>query len=486
MGAMGAAIAQAKEKQEPYGVLLTTTAGKKDDRDGRYVYNYCQEAALWSELFFDCEDAEAFETMVRRNSRSAKDSKRGVFRIYGSFTHTQLGKTDDWLRDQLERTASTPEQANRDFFNIWTSGTESSPLKTSVLELLNRSIVEPKHQQISSIGGYITRWYIDEQDISRYMATKKSVIGIDTSDASGGDDISFVLTDVETGGLVAIGTYNETNLIKFAQWLLAWLVEYDNCTMVIERRSTGATIIDYLLMFLPQKGIDPFKRLFNWVVQDHVENKDKYEQALLPLGRRPEDLYVMTKKSFGFATSGGGQTSRTELYSTTLQNATRRCAAYVRDRSLTDQITGLVSRNGRIDHDVGGHDDLVIGWLLTHWFLTMGKNLAHYGIDSSTILSARAYVENQTPSEIYFSNLQQSIRSQIKELFVIMKNEENSDMHYKHEQKLRNLNAQLVLKDGEFFSIDAMLAQIKADKTKPVSKQSYVRVPINPNYVRMN
>lgn len=456
--AMGAAIDAAVANGEPYGVILTTTAGKKDDKDGKYIYQYADDAARWSEKFYDVENEAELRKLICRNSRA------GAYRVYGSFTHTQLGKTDAWLKSQLDRSNQTGDTANRDYFNIWTSGTQSSPIPTHILEKLNKNIVTEDHQNISPVGGYITRWYIPQNKVHEFMSTRKVIIGIDTSDASGSDDISFVMTDVETGGLVAIGTFNETNLITFAQWLVWFLCEYVNTVMIIERRSSGITIIDYLLLFLPQKGIDPFTRLFNWVVNDHYEHKDRYAEALLALRRRSEDLYVRAKKYFGFATSGSGETSRTELYSTTLQNAVRRCVDKIKDRSLTEQLTGLVTRNGRIDHDVGGHDDLVIGWLLCHWFLTSAKNLQHYGIDSSKIILEHKPQEVLTASQSYFKMEQFKIRTRIEDIFTELTNEGDSFVCEKLERELRYLDSKIILEAGENFSVDAMINQAKEER----------------------
>jgi hypothetical protein len=455
--AMGAAIDSAKRNGEPYGLLLTTTAGKKDDREGKFIYQYASDSARWSEKFYDAVSERDLEVMVRKNSR-------GVYRIYGSFSHRQLGKTDEWLRSQLERSGSSPENANRDYFNIWTSGTQHAPLPVATLEKLSACIEDELHQDISAIGGYITRWYIPQDKIEHFMGTRKTVLGVDTSDASGGDDISFVLTDVETGALVAIGTINETNLITFAQWLVAFIVKHENMTVIIERRSTGSTIIDYLLLFLPQKGVDPFKRLFNWVVNDPFEHKERYAEAKLQTNRRQDDIYVRSKKYFGFATSGTGETSRTELYSTTLQNAAKRCADKLKDRALTEQITGLVSRNGRVDHDVGGFDDLVIGWLLCHWFLTMAKNLQHYGIDARSVMVASKPMQAMTASQAYFHAQQMALRERIEAIFGILSAETDSFVCERLERELRFLDSQIVLEAGERFSVDAMLNQAKEER----------------------
>lgn len=462
-GAMGAAIDAAIRNNEPYGVLMTTTAGKKDDRDGRYIYEYAMEAARWSDRFYDAKTTKELEQMVRRHS---KGKNGGVNRIYGCFSYKQLGKDDLWMRRELERTGGDPDDANRDFFNVWTSGSLSAPLPTAILDALASHIRDEDYQHISTIGSYITRWYIPEDSIEQYMHSKKTVVGIDTSDAIGRDGISFVLTDVETGNVVAVGEFNELNLIKFAQWLVDFIVRYVNTTVVVERRSSGATIIDYLLMFLPQHNIDPFKRLFNWVVNDHMEHKERFEEARLPMTRREHDVYVRCKKYFGFATAGSGDASRDELYGSNLQSAARRCIDKVHDRNLTEQITSLENRNGRVDHPKGGHDDLVIGWLLCHWFLTKGKNLQHYGIDSRIIFSANQPKQVLQAAEAYFEQEQQELRQRITELFEKMSHETDGFIIQRYERELRYLDSRLVLKDGEYFSIDAVVNQAKEERKK--------------------
>lgn len=459
LGAMGAACEEAEESGEPYGVILTTTAGKKDEASGKYIYtNYVEGSALWTERFYDAKNILELREMIKRNSR------KGAIQVYASFTHRQLGKTDEWLKEQLFRTNQSPDDANRDYFNRWTSGTATSPLPTHILERLTKMIVPERHVQVYPVGGYMLRWYIDEHAIPNYLATRRVCIGIDTSDASGGDDISLIGTDIETGGTVFAGTYNETNLIMFAQFLVFLLKEMKNSTMIIERRSSAVTIIDYLLMFLPQQNIDPFERLFNWVVNDPLEHKTLFEEVKLPLRRRRDDLYVRAKTYFGFATSGSGQTSRTELYSTTLQHACKRCTDVMRDRALTEQITGLINKNGRIDHPEGGHDDLVIGMLLNHWLLTMAKNLSFYGIDPRDILIEQKVMKEVKPDKAYFINEQIKIRNDIEKIYEQMSKESDEYVLQRLEKQLRFLDSRIVLEDGEHFSVDALIHELRQKK----------------------
>lgn len=459
LAATGAAVDRAKQDGTPYGTILTTTAGKKDDRDGRFVYNLLCDAAVWTEKFFDCANWQELEQMVRKNSRAGK------LMINATFNHQQLGKTDEWLRTKLEESLQTGDDANRDYFNMWTSGTQSSPLSTDVLEIITQSAMQVAHTEISK-QGYITRWYIEESQIEQRMRNGKFVLGMDTSEASGGDDISLVLIDVETLETVGAGTFNETNLITFSEWVCQILVHYENVTAIIERRSTGAMVIDYLLLMLPQFGIDPFKRLFNRVVNDYEEYPDRWKEIKQPLVRRGSDIYVRYKTAFGFATSGAGSMARSELYSTTLQNAAKRAGHKVRDKSLIDQIAGLVIRNGRVDHEVGEHDDLVIGWLLCHWLLTMGKNLSHYGIDIKRVMTSIAPPKNIDPRSEWEQAEQRQIRERIEEIYDLLSNEADDYVSLLLENELRLLDRKIILEQGEIYSVDALIRQATENKRK--------------------
>lgn len=453
--AMGAAIDAAKANNEPYGVILTTTAGKMDDKDGAYVYDLVQKSALFTEKFYDCPDQESLEKTVRQHAPGR------AFRVYACFSYKQLGKDDAWARDQLERASLSGDDANRDLFNIWTAGSQSSPLPTNVLESMRNSVIDVELDKIYSIGGYMIRWYVTESELEYIIRNRTVVAGMDTSDASGGDDIGLVFTDAESGAVIGAANFNETNLITFSSWLVWLLVNYENVTLIPERRSTGSTIIDYLLLQLPKYGVDPFKRIFNWIINDPYEHKERFAEANLPMNRRSEDIYVRCKKYFGFSTSGTGQTARSELYSSTLQDAARRFCSRVHDRTLVNQITGLIKKNGRVDHAPGSHDDMVISWLLSHWLLTKATNLQFYGINPRNVLkivTEETVVSHEQQVEDY---TQRIVRDRIDELGELMDGCRDAAMMERYENELRVLDSKLILKEGENFSLDAFLEDIK-------------------------
>jgi hypothetical protein len=453
-----AARDMARKNNEPYGTILTTTAGKRDDRDGKFMYNLMSTSAQWTERFYDCNDANDLEQMIR------KHSKNGELRVNVTLNHKQLGKDDLWLKQAIEDAIVSGEDADRDFFNLWTSGSQTSPLPLSLLEKMRQSVKAEEYVSIDPPYGYITRWFLPEESIPNFMRNRPCVMGMDTSDASGGDDISLFLIDIASAETIAAGTYNETNLITLSEWICSWLVRYENITLIIERKSSGVAILDYLLLMLPVKGIDPFKRLFNTAVNDHLENPERWSEISVPLGRRRSDVYIKYKKCFGFTTAGSGMASRSELYSTTLQLAAKKGSDKVRDITTVNQITGLTTVNGRIDHAPGEHDDMVIAWLLCYWLITQGKNIGFYGIQSRNIFSELITLEDISPNKLMIKYEQQAIRQDIENLYEKMSNERDEYVSQIYENKLRALNRKLILEEGERFSVDDLINSLRNEK----------------------
>ena len=470
---------KARANNEPYGTTLTTTAGKKDDPDGRYFYQQICAAAEWTEKFFDAKDATELEVMIRAVSRGLKEKMRvgdevirGEFAVNITMNHRQLGYDDAWLLTALEETKSVGDAADRDFFNRWTSGSLSSPLSIQQMEIIRGSQKEPLYVEDCKIGSFRVpcRWYIPKDSVEMYMAKNSSILSADTSDGAGGDDISLSLTDVKTGMLIASFNVNQVNLLAFSEWVCErWIIQCPNVTLIPERRSSAIALIDHLLLILPDRGIDPFKRIFNRIVNDPDENKTAYEEIKLPLSRRPHDIYVRYKKAFGWATSGGGMTSRSDLYSTTLISAARNCGHMVNDKTTIDQILSLETRNGRVDHAPGEHDDAVIGWLLGHWMLTKAKNLLHYGIQVTDILSRNrggsengGVITKEQREQIFY-------RDKIKDLLGKLEQEQNEIISMKIENELRFYNSKLIIEENEVLSLDELIS-----KTKETKKQNII------------
>ena len=458
LAATGAAADKAKAAGGHYGTILTTTAGKIDDRDGLYIYNMVQGAAVWSEKFLDCLNLADLEKCIRNNSSDH------LVRVNITLNHRQLGKTDEWLLEKLEASNAAGDAANRDYFNMWTSGSQTSPLPTHILEAMRMSVEEPNHTDKSVHGGFITRWYIPEDSREERMNSRSYVLGMDTSDASGRDDVTLYVQDSETYETICCAAVNETNLLVISRWIADFLKTWPTVIANIERKSSGVAIIDYLLVHLPNMGIDPFRRLFNMVVNEKYENPAQFEEMQRLVGRRDSYVYEKYKRSFGFATAAQGIFSRSSLYGATLQQAAKVTASKIYDKKLADQITALVEKNGRVDHPPGGHDDMVIAWLLSNWMLSSARNVDYYGIKSERVGSLAVSSADQLPEVVEAARVQRDLRAQIRKLSDDLAANSDVWLAQRIEQKIRRLMQYIVPMENEVLNVDEMIKQAKEAK----------------------
>jgi hypothetical protein len=434
----GAAREEAARNGLPYGNIFTTTAGELDTPEGAYAYDLMTGGAEWNDAFYDCANTDELYEVVRKQCRN-----KDAILINGTFNHRQLGKTDAWLRKKIAESRQTGDGVRRDYMNEWTTGNARNPLSKDTLRKIHASVTKPSYLEIDKQDHYSIRWYITREEVETGISRRQMVMGIDTSNAVGRDNITGVIVDISTLEVVGAWTVNDSNLTAFAMWLAKIIVRFQNITIVPESKSTWIGILDTLLLTLPNYKVDPAKRIYSTLVDAKDESPEAKRRYNEYVGDR--DNYRSYRKFFGFPTNSQ---LREIIYGPVLQEAAKKSGAVVRDAKLQSELGRLVERNGRIDHDASGHDDHVISWLLCHWFLTYGKNLDHYGITVSEIKRRVYEAEHKLSwSEQRRYDDQQSIRDEIGRLSETLGNERNTYERIKLQQRLDLLISKV---DDEF------------------------------------
>lgn len=446
-----AAIESAKANDQPYGNILTTTAGALNTDEGRFTYKLLCNSLNFTEHLYDLNSKEELENIVKMNS------PQGM--VYSEFNYRQLGKTDEWFRERAARTAGDDNKIANDYLNIWTFGSGSkSPLSKKVLDSLNRNKKDPKY--IQYVSDFMIRWYIGKEIVENKSEFKKIpiAIGMDASENVGRDFTSFVFVDARTMEVIGTVTCNTTNVIKVAMFVCMYLINYENIVYIPERNSVGCAIVDYCLLQLEQKGINPFFRIYNTVVQE-FDSKNMSKAEFYKPGLCNEH-----RSSFGFRTSGA---SRPFLYKTVFKHVLDVASERVNDATLINQIGGLVEKNGRIDHSNGGNDDSVIAYILTGFLLFFGNNIQMYDFCKGNIDNIlHDLPENDESKE---NNIDVSrinvIKEQIDNLMKKAKNESNPTVKVELIHEARRLKDQLPTDvDTMLMSVNS-LTQLKQKNT---------------------
>lgn len=434
-GAAGArARDDAKMRGDPYGMMFGTTAGRRDTRDGRFAYNLMMDACGWSESYLDLKDEAELHRVVRQGSKNES------LLMFGSFLHSQIGKTDEWLREAMRASKSYGEDAEKDFGNKWLSGNLKNPLSQATVDAIAKSEVKEYFTSFSK-KNFAMRHYTGQLMHDTYHKHNWGIIGLDTSDGIGRDDIGLVVTDARTGATTACGDYNNTSLFDFAEFLAEYMLENPKTILIPEARSSGRSVADFVATILMSNGINPFTRIFNTVYQDPGKFKLVYENTLQLYSVR--ENYGSLKRFLGFGTTGAGDYSRDNLFGRTLTSWANGCASVTHDQKLIKQFLALEVKDGRLDHKVGGHDDLVVAKLLSHWFLMNGANLHLYGLNSSQILSNVQTTEKVSDEDKYKAYRVARYKEKIEALTEIMEKEQDPYVYRSLERQVSALYSQL-------------------------------------------
>lgn len=457
LAATGAARENAKNSGSHYYNTYTTTPGYINTEEGAYakwIYDGC---ARWTEKFLDLPNQDELNDTIRKNTR------RGNLSVLIEYNHRQLGKTDAWLKERILEANATGDRAEADFLNKWSQGSAASPISKENLIRLRDSLMSKKYVDIST-EGYVMNWYVDEDEVLNGLLGRQVVLGMDSSEMIGNDYTALCGRDVSTGEVLCTAIINETNVLTLSNFIANLLIKYPNMTFIPEAKSTGVAIIDTVAQIFISKGYNPFTRIFNYMVDERDTNKE-YAKLWdnISRGFGLSDIYNKYRREFGYRTAGVGKNSRDNLYGTSFNSSIKYTAHLVRDNELITELESLVIKNGRIDHPNGGHDDLVISYLLPYFMLTQGKNLESYGIDTSKVLSSVKIAisdENGGPVEEYKRIKQQRIKDTLEVYLDRMKKCEDPYIKQQLATKAKSLYDTLDEESIVAFNLQDLLSKV--------------------------
>ena len=437
---------EAARKGQLHFLLFTTTAGDLSTEPGQYVYNKLKKSAMpFGEFLYDAKNREDAVRIILANS---KDDV--VPRLDISFNHRQLGFTDQWLKEKINRAGGSLDQTKRDYLGQWTFGSASNPIPEKVLNKIRNWVNKEVITRIDPRRHYALRFHVPYEEAIQ----RTSVMGLDTSNAVGRDAITGINIAVDTTETLFAFMVNETFLEHFGDWLVDFMVLFCNMTLVPENKSSWAGIGDKLILKLPLKGVDPGRRIYSRVV-DRAEESERDRKIYREYcqGTPSERKYAEFRSDFGFNTNNE---LRTELYGDVLRAATNQSATLIRDAMLVDELSSLVVRKGRIDHSASGHDDHVISWLMANWFLRYARNLNHYGINPREVLSKLKFANNdQTPKEAMKINRNERLKMEIRAMEEKLENARSTIEANYYQARLKSLKSDLG-EAGEEDSVGSM------------------------------
>lgn len=359
----------AREAGMPCAHIITTTAGYTASGPGKFAFSFKNRAMRFEEGIYDCEDHKTLIKVLETNSTNNF--------MYLEFSYQQLGKDEKWFKRVCVN--KDRETIERDYLNHWIHSSGDSIIPKHIMDALEANITEPV--SITIENSIVMRWFAAQQTLDiPDIKNIPYIIGCDSADNVGKDFTTLVIINPIDMGVVMSCRCNQSNLVYFADTVLALLRRFPR-SLFIPERNRAATLIDIILERMMRENTDdPFKRIFNYFVQDGGDQRGTIKHDI-SLGS--------VRKQFGYKTTGGAD-SRSLLFGKVLMTTVEHNNTKIYDKVLVDEMCGLVTRNGRIDHKQSGNDDTLIAYLIASWFIMYGKNIEMYGIDPREVLATTA------------------------------------------------------------------------------------------------
>ena len=331
-------VARAAEKAGlPHFVSITTTAAFLNNESGIYAHDFFLDSLEFHESFYDMNIDD-----IKRILRN--EAKRNFIAI--EYQYWDLGKGDDYFEEQCKALNYDKDAIDREVLNKWKTVGTSHPLGQEAISILEKYKISPVHiAVINSI--YRMKLYRDPDTID--WENTPYIIGGDCSNNVGSDYSALVVTDPYTYEVVATIRTNMYSTMLFAQMIADLMSKYFcKGILVLERNLNGATIIDRLIEI----------------------NANLASRIYAPLDKNGKI------KELGMSTT---EKSRELVYGQVLKIAVDDSSDRIHDKVIIEEIKALErKRNGRIDHPDGGHDDLLISYLFTRWFLLYADYIERY------------------------------------------------------------------------------------------------------------
>lgn len=438
----------AENNGQPHANILTTTAGHLDTPEGAFVYKIYNSAMQFDPSLYDCKDRSDLVSIVKSNSTNDM--------IVIVHSYLQLGRTREWLNEQVRRWEITKDVLDREYFNIWKSGTSSAALDTETIDAISENKTPPAF--VERVDRYMISWYVPKEvRNSEDFRNRSFVIGADCSENVGQDFTTFLMMDASTMAVVATMRCNDSNLISIGLFVLNFLVMFPKALFIPERNSTGVAILDVLFAYMPSKGMNPFKRIYNSVIQE-LGNNEEFRK----IDTMDNNVSGVTRKWFGFRTV---DKTRRFLYKNTFRHAMSLNTNRLYDQVLISELCTLQQKGDRVDHPAGGHDDMVIAYLLCAFLLFSGKNLHRYCIDPNDVLSAVSETGKKVDPE--YRAYQEELREKIKKTMQLIQTSDSEIVKNRLRLTMKQMMAQVddsLMKEP--LSID-MVQKNKQDYTSP-------------------
>jgi hypothetical protein len=353
----------AEKEGRPFAKIVSTTPNNLDSPHGIFCKQLIDEACPFTE--------EMYDWTKREIKNFIKDNSSNDF-LYIKFTWQELGLTKEWYEKECRALTNDKLTIRREIDLEWTKSSDNSifteeqldiifnivtknvPLKTLTLDVKVEELDEDKN---TVKGKYTVVLYKELERDKTYF------IGSDVGGGLGRDSSTLIITDPKTLEPYGFFKNSKINTNYFSSIIHELIVNHlPNSILFIENNNYGKAVLDNLIRRIPKNLFFDYK----------VADKDKAKTI---------------KKTSKNITYGINTTpaSRPLMFDLLMQ--------YVQDKpylfgfsELYEEIKTLIyTKTGKIEHDIGAHDDIIMAYNMILYAIAYSNNIARYLRETTTV-----------------------------------------------------------------------------------------------------
>lgn len=363
--ALTRAAEAAERNGTPYGKTITTTPNDRDSYEGAYAYSILDGAVRFDNTWYDMSYTKIKEIIDTNSSNNF---------VYIKFGYKDLGRDERWFRNQCRELNNDLMKIKRELLLEWTLANDRSPFSEEQLSSISSYVKEDPISFMYFNKIYKFNVYEEFHD----MFTTNWIVSIDIGGGLQQDFTVITIIDPRTKRLKAVYRSNSIlgdELIELVENMIDTFLP--NAVVVPERNSLGIPILDRMAK---SNIIRP--RLY-------YEVKDRMAERKIGDPRKNEMAKFKTKvQVYGQVTD---KSSRDIMFNEILAYMVENEPEAIICPELFSELKTLERNNrGKIEARQGGHDDVVMAWLIGLYALMYGKNISKF-----VKLTAPSYMTDQ-------------------------------------------------------------------------------------------
>lgn len=410
MEAAGPAFATASDNARRngaiHGRIFTSTPGDLDTNSGQEALEIIEETCKWTEKFYDMNIEDVLDYIATNSGNKI---------VYIEYQYQQLGKDERWFNNVCSLLNNSKIKIQREIFLKRVHGSSNSPYDLEELQAI-QDLKGTIKEEI-----FISK--IFKLDVYESLIKNRIYfVGVDVASGYGADNSAITVFDPYK--LKTVAEFKSSNigvkdLIKFIYILIKKYLP--SSILAIERNHNGEAVIDHL------RDTDIRGNIYFDNTKDPTGNIDEKLDAEGFL-----KIEAAKRKMYGIWT---GPKSRELMFGLLDTFISDHKESFVGENVISD-IMKLVRKNGKIQAEVGFHDDSIMSFLMCLYLYHYGNNLSRFGFTRGLMPD-----EEERNKGMDYSELINALSESEKEYFGIKDDSIHDYSHYMPDMKSAIQNA---------------------------------------------